>query len=190
MKVLGIDPGTARVGYGLIDYNENKYRMLDYGCIYTSKDIEMPKRLNKIHQELKTLIKLYDPDYIAVEKLFYFKNKKTVISVGQARGVIVLTCEQAKKPITGYTPLQIKMGITGYGRAKKKQVQLMVKKILKLKELPKPDDAADGLAIAITHINTLTNSLSGISTGSFRDIDTKKVKGNKISLEDYKKLMK
>lgn len=193
MRVLGIDPGTAIVGYGIIDYEKGNYKTLDYGCIYTDKDLEMPKRLNKIYTELDSLIKLYKPDFVGVEELFYFKNNKTIISVGQARGVILLAIEQNNISSVGYTPLQVKMGITGYGRAEKKQVQEMVARVLKLEEIPKPDDAADALAVAITHIHSLSNLLGGNGADtsySKINIKSKKGKSNKISLAEYKKIMK
>ena len=159
MRILGIDPGTAIVGYSILDYKENKMKLIDYGCIYTDKNLLMEDRLCEIFQQLEDIILKYSPEYMAVEELFFFKNNKTVISVGQARGVILLAGKRNKLQIESYTPLQIKMGITGYGKAEKKQIQLMVKKILNMKEIPKPDDAADAIAVAITHINSLTNSL-------------------------------
>ncbi|MGL6115542.1 crossover junction endodeoxyribonuclease RuvC [Cetobacterium sp. SF1] len=159
MRILGIDPGTAIVGYSILDYKENKMKLIDYGCIYTDKNLLMEDRLCEIFQQLEDIILKYSPEYMAVEELFFFKNNKTVISVGQARGVILLAGKRNKLKIESYTPLQIKMGITGYGKAEKKQIQLMVKKILNMKEIPKPDDAADAIAVAITHINSLTNSL-------------------------------
>ncbi|MGL5535294.1 MAG: crossover junction endodeoxyribonuclease RuvC, partial [Cetobacterium sp.] len=159
MRILGIDPGTAIVGYSIVDYKENKIVLIKYGCIFTDKNLAMEDRLLQIFDELEEIIDLYSPQFMAIEELFFFKNNKTVISVGQARGVIVLAGKRKNLQIENYTPLQVKMGITGYGKADKKQVQLMVQKILKLDEIPKPDDAADAIAVAITHINSLTNSL-------------------------------
>lgn len=153
MRVLGIDPGTAIVGFSILDFENNRFNVIDYGCIYTDKDMPMEDRLCKIYSELTEIIKKYSPSEMAIEELFYFKNNKTVISVGQARGVIVLCGRQNNLVINHYTPLQVKTGITGYGKAEKKQIQLMVQRILGLSEIPKPDDAADALAIAITHIN-------------------------------------
>jgi len=187
MRVLGIDPGTAIVGYGVIDFNKNKYEVVDYGCIYTDKELPMEKRLKIIFNEMNELIEKYSPDEMAVEELFYFKNNKTVISVGQARGVIVLCGELNNVKQDSYTPLQVKMGITGYGKSEKKQVQLMVQRILKLKELPKPDDAADALAIAVTHINSLKSGLNIPKQSQNKNL---KISGNKISVEEYKKLLK
>lgn len=185
MRVLGIDPGTAIVGYSILDFKENRYIPIDYGCIYTDKDMTMEDRILKIYDELEEIIKKYSPTEMAIEELFYFKNNKTVISVGQARGVIILCGRQNGLKINHYTPLQVKTGITGYGKAEKKQIQLMVQKILNLEEIPKPDDAADALAIAITHINT---TVSGIGVRSVK-IDVSK--GNipkKITAKEYKEL--
>lgn len=186
MRVLGIDPGTAIVGYGIIDFEKGKYNVIDYGCIYTEKDILMEQRLCEIYAQLTEIIKKYQPEYMAVEELFYFKNNKTVISVGQARGVILLCGQQNSVKIQGYTPLQVKIGVTGYGKAEKKQVQLMVQKFLNMKEIPKPDDAADALAIAFTHINSLN---SGISGGLSTKVSTKVLPKMKLSAKEYRELI-
>lgn len=148
MIVLGIDPGTATTGWGVIKKTK-QLKMIKYGCIKTSADLSTADRLNKIHKELSSLIKKYKPSIVAVEDIFFFKNLKTVIKVSQARGVILLTAAKAKIRITEYTPLQVKQAVACYGRADKAQVQKMVKTLLNLKEIPKPDDAADALAIAI-----------------------------------------
>lgn len=187
MRVIGIDPGTAIVGFGIIDYIGSKYKVVDYGCIYTSKDLPMEKRISAIYDELDNILKKYSPTHMAVEDLFYFKNAKTVISVGQARGVIVLCGEKNNIPQVSFTPLQIKMGITGYGRAEKKQVQLMVQRILGLSEIPQPDDAADALAIAITHINSLNSGYIMASKPNFSKISG--IKNGKISAADYRNLL-
>ena len=152
--VLGIDVGTADTGWGVISITESKMKLLGYGSIKTSSKLPMPTRLKQIHDELNALIQEYQPQEMAVESLFYFKNQKTVMTVSQGRGVILLVGEEQHQQIFEYTPLQVKMGVTGYGRAEKKQVQQMVKLIMGLAEIPKPDDAADAIAIAITHINT------------------------------------
>lgn len=186
MKILGIDPGTAIIGYGLLEYKHNKINCIDYSCIYTHKDQLMSSRLKKIFEELNNIIDKFKPDAIAVEEIFYFKNNKTVISVSQARGVILLACELKKIPIFEYTPLQVKMGITGYGRAEKKQVQIMVQKLLNLKEVPKPDDAADALAIGITHINSKNNSIFNLNKK--KTSSSIKINENKISAKDFQKL--
>lgn len=151
MKILGIDPGTAILGWGLIEKRGHKIIPLKYGCIETHRDMPMPERLGKIYSELFDIIRRVEPDEIAIEELFFFKNEKTVITVAQARGVAVVCAENSGLPVFEYTPLQIKQALTGYGRADKKQMQEMVRITCKLDHCPKPDDAADALAVAITH---------------------------------------
>ncbi len=153
MIILGIDPGYAIVGYGIIDTNKPNM-VIDYGAITTPKEDTMPVRLEAIDSSLKYLFDKYKPDVVAIEELFYFKNQKTVIPVAEARGVIVLACQKYCGNIYEYTPLQIKQALTGQGRAEKAQVQYMVKAILGLNAIPKPDDAADALAVAICHSQT------------------------------------
>lgn len=153
MIILGIDPGYAIVGYGIIDTTK-KNMVVDYGAITTPKEDPMPVRLDAIDSSLKYLFEKYKPDVVAIEELFYFKNQKTVIPVAQARGVILLACQRYCGNIYEYTPLQIKQALTGQGRAEKAQVQYMVKAILGLNSIPKPDDAADALAVAICHSQT------------------------------------
>lgn len=154
MIILGIDPGTATTGYGVIKKRSNKLDLVDYGCINTKSDLLLPKRLDNIYKELKKIIKIYKPNILVTEKLFFFKNLKTAISVSQAQGVIFLAAQKAKVPIFEYTPLQVKQAMAGYGRADKKQIQKMVKVLLDLDEIPKPDDAADALALAICHAHS------------------------------------
>ena len=149
MIILGIDPGTATTGFGLIEKNKSNLKLLKYGCVKTSANLSTAERLDKLHKELSLLIKKSKPDIVAVEDIFFFKNLKTAIKVSQARGVILLTIAKSKIPIAEYTPLQIKQAVACYGRAEKIQVQKMVKILLGLKEIPKPDDAADALAVAI-----------------------------------------
>jgi crossover junction endodeoxyribonuclease RuvC len=153
MIILGIDPGTAIIGYGVIK-GPKKLEIIDYGCITTTPDFSTAERLGKLHVELEKLIKKHKPDIVAVEDIFFFKNLKTAIKVSQARGVILLTIAEAKIKVAEYTPLQIKQAVACYGRADKNQVQKMVKVLLNLKEIPKPDDAADALAIAICCANS------------------------------------
>ena len=153
MVILGIDPGYGIVGYGIIDTSK-KDMVVDYGAITTPKEDSMPVRLASIDGALKYLFEKYKPDVAAVEELFYFKNQTTVIPVAQARGVILLACQKYCGNIYEYTPLQIKQALTGNGRAEKTQVQYMVKAILGLSAVPKPDDAADALAVAICHSQT------------------------------------
>jgi crossover junction endodeoxyribonuclease RuvC len=155
MIILGIDPGLAIVGYGVIEYSGNKYTAIDYGCIITESNINLPERLKIIYEELSDLIDKYNPEDIAMEELFFNKNVKTAIKVGQARGVEILAAVNKGKAIYEYTPLQIKQSVVGYGRAEKMQVQEMVKLLLNLKKIPKPDDAADALAVAICHSSCL-----------------------------------
>lgn len=188
MRILGIDPGTAIVGYSIVDYKENKIKLIKYGCIFTDKHLSMEDRLFQIFNDLEKIIKEYQPELMAIEELFFFKNNKTIITVGQARGVIILVGRKNNLKIDSYTPLQIKMGITGYGRADKKQIQLMVQKILKLKEIPTPDDAADAIAVAITHINSLTNTLYTATKTKSIELNNNLVK-NKMTAKEFRKLM-
>jgi crossover junction endodeoxyribonuclease RuvC len=154
MKALGIDPGTAATGYGILENDGSSIRVVEYGCIKTSSKEPAHSRLVKISKDLKKIISKHKPDCIVVERLFFGKNAKTAMSVGQARGVILLAASQAGVEIAEYTPLEVKMALTGYGRADKNQIQQMVKRLLKLKTIPKPDDAADALAVAICHVNS------------------------------------
>jgi crossover junction endodeoxyribonuclease RuvC len=149
MVIIGIDPGTARLGYGIIEYDGNKNRLITFGCLETAKNLNQAARLKTLYQKLTNFIKKYRPDCLAIEELFFFKNSKTVISVAQARGVALLAAANLELPIREFTPLEIKQAITGYGRAEKQQIQKMVKALLCLKEIPEPDDAADALAVAI-----------------------------------------
>lgn len=157
---MGIDPGIADTGYGIITSDNNKIIPIAYGSIVTDKKSSLAQRLKQLEQQLKTIILAYKPDIIGIEQLFFNSNAKTIISVGQARGVIILTAAKHQINLKEFTPLQVKQGVTGYGRADKKQIQQMVKTILGLKQIPKPDDAADALAIAICAINT--NNFSDI----------------------------
>ncbi|MBU5669013.1 crossover junction endodeoxyribonuclease RuvC [Peptoniphilus sp. MSJ-1] len=151
MIIMGVDPGIAIVGYGFLELIGNNYKVIDYGEINTKAKTPLPDRLDIIHEEMTELIKKYNPEDIAFEELFFNKNVKTAITVAQARGVEVLSAKKSGAGLYEYTPLQIKQALVGYGRATKNQVQEMVKIILNLKEIPKPDDVADALAVAITH---------------------------------------
>ncbi len=148
--ILGLDPGYADTGFGIIETDGYSLAHIQHGSIKTSSKDFFPDRLNTLYKELQTLIHLYKPEIVAIEKLFFAQNTKTAIDVGQARGVLLLTAMQEKKEIREFTPLEVKQTITGYGRADKKQMQEMVKILLHLKTIPKPDDAADALATAIT----------------------------------------
>jgi len=154
MKILGIDPGTGMMGWGLIEKEGREIRPLKYGCIKTPANSEQSSRLLHIFDSLSDIIEKNKPDEAVIEKLFFFKNQKTVISVAEARGVSIVAVKKFGLPVYEYTPLQIKQALTGYGRAEKKQMQEMVRVTCKLKECPKPDDAADALAIAICHAQT------------------------------------
>lgn len=160
MRVLGIDPGLATVGFGVLDTDGRGNAVaVSHGVILTPKTESIPVRLAMIEEDLKKLIAKYKPQEIALEELFFNDNQKTAINVAQARGVILLTCIKECGRLYEYTPLQIKQALTGYGRAEKRQIQKMVKTMLKLKAIPKPDDAADAVAVALTHV--FTNRLSG-----------------------------
>src|SRR3989339_101813 len=152
MKVLGIDPGTGRMGWGVLVKEGGKESLIDCGCFETPARSELPSRLNSIFEFLSHLISQHQPDEFAVESLFFANNAKTAFDVGAARGVILLAAQRQNMPIFQYTPLQIKSALTGYGAADKKQIQYMVTKILHLEQPPRPDDAADAVAIALTHL--------------------------------------
>ncbi|MBI3954670.1 crossover junction endodeoxyribonuclease RuvC [Candidatus Collierbacteria bacterium] len=153
MVILGIDPGTGRLGWAVIKTEKNNVRLLAAGCIETPPQTSLPIRLSKIFTDLSAIIKRYQPDTASVEQLFFATNAKTVMDVGAARGVVLLTCQLENLAIAHYTPLQIKSSLTGYGKADKKQVAFMVAKILKIakSELPKLDDSVDAIAAALTH---------------------------------------
>lgn len=150
MIILGLDPGTATTGYGVIQFEGNKLTHIEHGCIQTPAKMPLPERLNQIAQELKQIIAAHRPTMVGVEDLFFYNNVTTAIAVAQARGVMLQIAAENKLAVFNYTPLQVKQAVTGYGQADKKQVQKMITLILGLPDLPTPDDAADGLAIAIT----------------------------------------
>ena len=151
MRILGIDPGIAIMGYGVIDFDGNKVKVLENGVITTSSKSRTPQRLDILYKNLNEIIKDFNPDEFAIEELFFNQNVKTAITVGHARGVQILAAQENNLPIYEYTPLQIKQAITGYGRASKSQMQKTVTTLLNLKEIPKPDDAADALSVALCH---------------------------------------
>ncbi|HDQ25614.1 MAG TPA: crossover junction endodeoxyribonuclease RuvC [bacterium] len=151
MRIIGIDPGTARTGFGVVEKKGGEFIVVDYGLIETKKDLEPAERLEHIFAEVTGLIKRHGPDVLAIERLFFNRNVTTAMSVGEARGVIILSAARAGIRAVEYMPLQIKKALTGDGRAEKKQVQEMVRMMLKLPEIPKPDDVADALAIAVCH---------------------------------------
>lgn len=155
MRILGIDPGIAIVGFGVVDKNGNRYSTVDYGAITTPAHTPLENRLKTIYDEMTLLFVNFRPDAMSVEELFFNSNAKTAIAVGQARGVIILSAVENGVPIYEYTPLQVKQALTGYGRASKMQIQQMMKSMLGLSEIPKPDDVADALAIAVCHGNSV-----------------------------------
>ncbi|MDD3487621.1 MAG: crossover junction endodeoxyribonuclease RuvC [Candidatus Moranbacteria bacterium] len=154
LRILGIDPGTATTGWAVVEENNKIPKLVACGCVNTAKTKTDAERLVEIGSDIEILLKKYKPNEAAIENLFFFSNQKTAITVAQARGVVLYELQKHKLPITSYTPLQVKQALTGYGRADKKQIQLMVKNILKLSCIPKPDDAADAVAIAICHLNS------------------------------------
>lgn len=151
MIIIGIDPGYAIVGWGVIDHTGNRFVTIDYGAVTTPAGMSFPERLKRISDETELIIKKYKPEAMAIEKLFFTTNQKTAIDVAQARGVILLSAVRHNVDIYEYTPLQVKQAVVGYGKAIKSQVMDMTKRILNLNEVPKPDDTADALAIAICH---------------------------------------
>ena len=151
MVILGIDPVIGRMGYGVIKIQDSRIMIQDFGCVETDAKSKIEMRLFQIHQELNKIMKEYKPDVLAIEELFFGANAKTALIVGQARGVVLLLAGQHNISLAVYTPLQVKIALTGYGRAEKAQIGQMVKVLLKLPNIPKPDDTADALAVALTH---------------------------------------
>lgn len=160
MRILGIDPGYATVGYGVIDTEKNRLSFVDCGAIETRAGERIEKRLTQIADALAGLIARYKPDCVSMEELFFYSNQTTGINVAQARGVLLYTCERHALPIFEYTPMQVKSAVVGYGKAEKRQVMEMTKTLLKLPGVPRPDDAADALAVAICHAHNAASSLS------------------------------
>jgi len=154
MLTLGIDPGTATTGYGLVKEQGDKLSYVGCGVITTSPKDTSQQRLRKIYQELKGLIAKYHPNTVAVERLFFGENSKTAMAVGQARGIVLLAAAEGGTAVSEYTPLEVKLALTGYGKAEKKQIQQMVRILLRMPQVPKPDDAADALAVAVCHLNS------------------------------------
>ena len=162
MRILGIDPGYAIVGYGALEYTNNQFRTIEYGVITTPKEMSFDRRLEVIYDGVCAIIERDRPEAMAVERLYFTNNQKTAIDVGQARGVILLAARKHSLPIYEYTPLQVKQSIVGYGKAVKKQVMEMTRVMLHLREIPRPDDAADALAIAICHGHSAGNTLDAL----------------------------
>jgi crossover junction endodeoxyribonuclease RuvC len=155
MKVLGVDPGTARMGYGVVERNGGTLKLCDYGCLETTGQKSPGQRLEFLYISLGEVVKKHRPSVMSVEALFFSKNVKSAFAVGQARGVALLLAAQREMSVAEYTPLQVKSALVGYGKAEKAQVQYMVQQLLKMAELPEPDDASDALALAICHAHTL-----------------------------------
>lgn len=154
MRILGIDPGYAIMGYGVLDYNGNRFKTVGYGSVETEAGLPMPERLKLLYDGLTEIIQKYEPDEVSIEELFFNRNVTTAIGVGEARGVAMLACVEGGLVVSEYTPMQIKQALVGYGKAEKPQVQMMVKTILNLPEVPKPDDTADAVAAAICHAHS------------------------------------
>ena len=159
MRILGIDPGYATVGFGIVDYQGMDFKTVEYGAILTEAHTEFSGRLAQIFEDMNCLLERYTPQALAVEKLYFNTNKTTGIMVAEARGVILLACAQHGVPVFEYTPSQVKQSVVGYGKAEKRQVMDMTRRILKLNAVPKPDDAADALALAICHARSATSLL-------------------------------
>jgi crossover junction endodeoxyribonuclease RuvC len=151
MRILGVDPGYAIVGFGVLEYSGTVFTPVTYGAITTEAGMPFSKRLESIYLDFQSLLQQYQPDSVSMERLYFTSNQKTVIDVAQARGVLMLGAQLAHIPVSEYTPLQVKQAVVGYGRAEKKQVMELTRRILKLQHVPKPDDAADALALAICH---------------------------------------
>ena len=160
MRILGIDPGVATVGFGIVDATRQKNELVRFGVISTPASLPLSRRLVQIYTDLQELISTFHPDEMAVEELFFNTNLTTGISVAHGRGVILLAAEQLGVPIFEYTPMQVKQAVVGYGKAEKRQVMLMTQRLLGLRQIPRPDDAADALAIAICHARSATSLLN------------------------------
>lgn len=165
MRIMGIDPGIAIVGYGIVDQKGNRLTAVQYGSIQTKAELSTPRRLKQIYDACTELLDQYKPSVVAVEKLFFNRNVTTAFTVGQARGVIILAAEEVGVEITEYTPLQVKQAVVGYGKAEKHQIQEMVKMLLALPEIPKPDDVADALGVAICEAHSAKLSRQVLSAG-------------------------
>ena len=168
MRILGIDPGIAIVGFGLIESDRGGQRMLQYGAITTPKELPLAERLVQIGDDMEQLIAQLRPDAIAVEELFFTNNITTGIAVAHGRGIVLYTAQKSGVPLYEYTPMQVKMAVTGYGKAEKRQVMDMTKRLLNLKAVPKPDDAADALSIALCHARSATSLLSRVQGGEVK----------------------
>lgn len=168
VRILGIDPGYAIVGYGIIDYAHGHFSTVGYGAITTPADMPFPKRLKTVYDDMLCIIERYAPEALSVERLYFNSNVTTAIDVAQARGVILLAAEISGLSVNEYTPLQVKQSVTGYGRAEKRQVMEMIKGLLSLSAIPKPDDTADALALAVCHAHCSASTYSKLINGSMK----------------------
>lgn len=160
MRILGIDPGYAIVGFGIVDYDASRFKTIDYGAVTTMAGDRFSLRLKTVYEDISQIMDSYKPDVVSMEKIYFQNNQKTAIDVAQARGVILLAAAQRGIEVYEYTPLEVKKAVTGYGQAVKKQVQEMTKRLLNLKEIPKPDDTADALAMTVCHAHTSISRLN------------------------------
>ena len=174
MRILGIDPGYAIIGWGVLDYESNKFSVVDYGAITTPAGMPFPRRIELIYEEITAILERLKPDALAMDKLYFTNNKTTGIDVAQARGVLLLAAARAGLEIHEYTPVQVKQGVVGYGKAEKKQVMEMTRVILNLPEVPKPDDTADALALAICHAHVGGSILGTLEQQSDRPLKIRK----------------
>lgn len=163
MRIIGIDPGYAIVGFGVLEYNKARFSVVEYGAVTTPAEMDFSRRLCEIYNDLCYIFDKHKPEFLSIERLYFTSNQKTAIAVAQARGVTLLAAKQRGIEIFEYTPLQVKQSVTGYGKAVKKQVQEMTKRILNLDEIPKPDDTADALAMAICHAHSYNSRLCGLN---------------------------
>lgn len=168
MRIIGIDPGYAIVGFGVVEYEKGRFKTVDYGAVTTMAGDDFNLRLKTIYEDISSVLDAYKPDCLAIEKLYFQNNQKTAIDVAEARGVILLSAAQRGIEIHEYTPLEVKKSVTGYGQAVKTQVQEMTKRLLNLKEIPKPDDTADALAMAICHAHTSISKLSELAKNKMK----------------------
>lgn len=174
MRILGIDPGYAIIGWGVLDYEKNRFSVVDFGAITTPAGMAFERRIELIYNEMKDILARTQPEALSMEKLFFTNNKTTGIDVAQARGVLLLAATQAGLSIHEYNPIQVKQGVVGYGKAEKKQVMEMTRVILNLKEVPKPDDTADALALAICHAHVGGSTLGSLQQNSNRPLKIRK----------------
>ena len=165
LRIIGIDPGYAIIGYGIVDYNNSAFNVVNYGAITTKANTPFEARLEIIYKDMCELLETFKPEFLSIEKLFFNTNATTAIDVAQARGVIVLAAQKYGVKVFEYTPLQVKQAVTGYGRAEKNQIMEMTRKMLSLSKMPKPDDTADALALAVCHAYVGGSSLNKIKRG-------------------------